>query len=332
VRNKDKFGFVDATGKEVIKLKYRSATDFENGTAIVAEKETKWLLATLMATAAIADATASQQRAGYDRSSLSYPDQLQYDKTMRSIQNQLVNDASAAGAQIKSGQIVGLIDKTGKKIIPTKYHSLINFKDNLWVTSYWKNKQGASGYPFRTIYGQPVTEIKNNLNKGERYIYDNTDEALVEYGLYNAGKGEVIKGKYTKFDVRSLESKGLIVVATSKLKFAWVNYYKHSHGVIDYSGKVVIPLKYDFFDAAIFAPHERILIGDILKRKYANMFTVDFYEVESAKFGVIDHSGKVIIPMIECEGIELIDNAFVATVETGEKRYFDLDGREIKNF
>ena len=335
VRNKDKFGFVDATGKEVVKPKYLSAADFENGVAIVAEKKTKWLLATLMATAAAAQSVSDEMYymtdmygRRYNRASLSIPDQLQYDINLRALQNKLSDGTSAAGEQIKTGQIVGLIDKTGKQIIPAKYHSLINFKDNLWITSYWNGDQGASGYPFKAIYGHSVTEVKNNLKeKGEKV--DNTDEALIKYGIYNAGKGEVIKGKYTKFDTRSLESKGLIVVATSKFKIAWVNYWKHSHGVIDHSGKVVIPLKYDFFDADIFAPHERILTGEILKRTWANIFSPDIYEVERANFGILDHSGKIIIPMIECEGIELIDNAFVATSKTGEKKYFDLDGREI---
>jgi len=106
----------------------------------------------------------------------------------------------------------------------------------------------------------------------------------------------VVKAQYTTFDLETLAHKGLIIVVLSDFQFGWIDagYWKHSYGVINYSGKAVIPLKYDMFDAKIFSPHEKILTGIIVKRKFKSVFLPDEYTIEKADYGVVDYSGKEI--------------------------------------
>jgi len=133
---------------------------------------------------------------------------------------------------------------------------------------------------------------------------------------------------YTDFDFHSLKHKKWIVATKSENKqfsplAKNVVELEQLKGVIDYSGKVIIPCQYHFLDAYKFVSCERILVGE-------KNITASWRQYEEkTKYGILDYSGKVIIPMIECESIELIDNTFVVTIATGEKKYFDLNGREI---
>ncbi len=342
VRNKSgkkhMYGYVNATGKEVVKPKYIAATDFEDGVAIVAEGMVNLnTIAEMQAAGAQMFGTANQmaqasvgisraaaamsniQVAGTGGASAKDQQQVQrVDQRNAQIQQQLNADfqnamaASAAGNKAAATILqnswavpeLGMIDKAGKELVRSKKsrHAIIEKLDVASSNWYLIAKSVSMGWG-----GVP----------------------LFWYIVYDADKKtDVIpqKSHYIQFDAEVFAEKEWFVVAVSKASLK--DKMKYRYGVIDYAGKVVIPTEHDIFDPAMFAPHERILVGDILKRENTgNIYLTP--TITEATYGVINHAGKVIIPKMECTGIELTDNLFVTTDANGSKRYFDLDGKEI---
>jgi len=315
MRKGKKFGFIDRTGKVVIKPKYIAAADFQNGITIASKESTNGLLIAFIALTAVQAGLSSfnYHMTNYNLGGSS----LELNKRVREfsqrqieIQRRFENDMKRSGTGLGKVKMLGLIDKNGKELLPFNY-SILNLErisdSKYLIVAYHK--------------------------KGEIDM----DEPVITYGLFDADKrGIAIKPEYAFFDMITFEEKKWVIAAKFQWKMGWTNaIVKYSKGIIDYSERVVIPLEHDIFDGSIFATHERILVGDILKHGYTKAFMGMALKgseriIKEATYGVIDHSGKVIIPKMKCEGIELIDNTFVATTKKGEKKYFDLNGREIK--
>ena len=204
---------------------------------------------------------------------------------------------------VKTKIEIGAIDKTGRLVIPLKYILVEKIGENLFLVAKWN-------FTDKTNTGKPI----------------------IKYGLYNTlTKKEQLKSQYTYFDMKTFLEKGWIVVSTSKFTMGWVNYYKNSFGIINYSGKVIIPVKYEIFDVGVFSQNERILVGEVTKRNISMFAGKTGDEIKEAKYGIIDYSGKIIIPLVICERIELLsNNTYVIIFENGSKKYYDLNGLEIK--
>ncbi len=330
VRNKSGkkhvYGYVNAAGKEVIKPKYIAATDFEDGVAIVSEgmvsldwkAEMRAAGAQMMGSAAqIATASLGITKAAHGMSNqteqaeinrLFTEGNLQYARQLNRLEQrntellqQIGSDNQPDPNTLSTPGFV-ILDKTGRELVSQKAKCVLFVK----VDAMPSNRYLMTAYAGRPDWG---------------------GVPLFFYGIYDADKKqETIPVQYTRFDMETFAEKDRIVVAAFKNVTT-----KHYYGVVDYSGKFIIPAEHEIFDAAVFAPHERILAGDILKRHMPLISKVeDIPTIERASYGVLDYSGKVIIPKIECQGIELADNMFVMTDTKGAKRYFDLDGKEIK--
>ncbi|MCL2072312.1 MAG: WG repeat-containing protein [Marinilabiliaceae bacterium] len=345
VMKKDKYGFINLAGKEVIKPKYIAAIDFENGVTVATkvmvnldiEAELRATAAALqgmadqlfaVSTAMMSMSALEQQRVyhGPTGGNLQAEQkkqrwEQQFQQKQREIENKYNSDMQraamqrAAGANIRNNlsTIVPehiLIDKSGKELLRSnrRFTSVVKLDSvpgnwYLLTRAYGIGKFGEWGGGLRNYYG----------------IYDlDQKKEIVRSNFY-----------YSRFDMATFEEKGWIVVATAKSSFK--DPLKHLFGIIDYSDNVVIPLEHEIFDVTVFYPHERILVGDVLKGKITFILGVTGgYTVIETTYGIIDYSGKVIIPKTIAEGIELIDNSFVMTLREGDKLYFDLDGREIR--
>ena len=303
VRKGKKYGFINKTGKAVISAKYVGASDFQNGVTIASDvnRTGMWLAIAVGGAQGVA-AAASYVEAQTAQTAMET--QLRYgggnvDEAYKWRQNQMIiqqnfnNDLQRANQNAQrilqssgGGKVfqLGMIDKSGKTLIPFKYASLT--LDTLSGNFY--------------------------LLSGQRVFWDGSQGAL-QYGIFDMDKKKVvIPADYNNIDITTFAEKEWILVSVIKGIF----FPTISFGIIDYSGKVIIPVEHRLlgkFDAA----HERIWVGDMDK---AFKFS----------YGVIDYSGKVIIPKTAATNIELIDNAFVMTINENEKRYFDLDGREIR--
>jgi len=335
VRKKDKYGYIDRAGKETIKPQFVSASDFENGVAIASKSNStmKWIEMTAMVgTIASAHATAAAQQYSMDMqamrmtgtgSGLSLENQRRYQQNQLAIQQRLQNE-NARAVQNYAGNnpgtvvMLGMIDKNGKELVPFRYGSisLEPVTGNWYLLSHWK----------LSISGTYDRDIRNR-ELMPPYSPITVFPPLMFHGLFDIEKKKaVIPAVYTTFDMETFKEKKWVVV--SSWNTGLLKGPRYPMGVIDYSGKVIIPLEHDTFDPHIFAPHKRILVGSILDIKPQH--NGKYWVTMAASYGVLDHSGKVIIPKMKCEGIELTDNAFVMTTKDGGKKYFDMDGREIR--
>jgi len=330
VRKGGKYGFIDKTGNVVIKPSYIAAADFIGEVAIVSKKNSTmfWLsMANSVAQQAAASTTyfsnqvSLQSDMALTSATGGQVDDYKVKQRQTAIQQQFQNDlrrAHAAAPKSGGGKVyqLGMIDKTGKELIPLKYGilSLEQISGSKYVITQWHMTATGDGWRYGLGTGPPV----------------------VGYGFYDVEKKPTnpplgLFVSYLKFDMATFAEKEWIVVAgveTNRI----LAPIRLPYGIIDYSGKVIIPLEHDIFDPIVFVLHEMILVGDVLKRKGGKMLTgYDTpNDILEATYGIIDYSGKVIIPKTECKGIGLIDNEFVMTLKDGAKRYFDLNGQEIR--
>ena len=333
-RKGDKYGYMDRTGKVVVSPKYIAARDFEHGVAIVTKKNTTGLWLAIASTVSLsASAAASYGAQSYmaGTSSLTgvnqISDEIARQKAQLAIQQQYDNEikrAKALGADMMSGggmvKQLGVIDKTGKELVPFKYGgiSIEPVTGSWYLLSHWKIDY--------TGYYEREWRKKSLLAP---YSPWEQLPPLMFYGIYNMENWKEVfpLEKYCTFDMETFKAKKWIVVSSFNTGIFKGPFYPT--GVIDDTGKVIIPLEHDTFDPHVFAPHERILVGNILDRKTLR-YKGEYYVITAASYGVLDHSGKVIIPKTESKGIELINNEFVMTAKDGGKRYFDLNGKEIR--
>ena len=284
-----KSGYVNSEGKVIIKPQYQFGYPFRNGFAIVDNTKNKKYLS-------------------------------KYDVYSNKIGSTVYTTTTVEFENYRDIKI-GVIDKTGKTVIPVKYKSIKYDETNpnyLHVSGLGlydlENRKVIIPFKYGTITKYP----KNNWY----LLKEQTRDEYPKLGIFDIDAEKYIispnKG-YTFLDTTTLEKKGWIIVRTSKTVMGkgLLNYWQHSFGIIDWSDKVIIPLKYSHLDTKIFSSCERILVKEGL-----------------VGYGVIDYSGKVIIPL-EYFQIELLSNrTFEATVFLMEqkkiyKKYFDLDGKEL---
>ena len=210
-------------------------------------------------------------------------------------------------AVIKVNNKYGYIDKTGKVVIEPKYDLASPFNEGYaWVT--------INNEPFLIdINGQPIKP--SNKNNNTKYIYLETfKDGLArvnvnrKYGFVDKNNELIIPAKY---DHAEQFFEGL---ASVKLN--------NKYGYIDKTGKLIIPLKYDFAGQfyngeasvrfadrlAIINKQDEIIHsenankprvsfdGESLQGFKSGLVKIGMYKEGSIKYGLIDKSGKQIIP------------------------------------
>ena len=113
VKKGSRYGFIDRTGKLVIKAIYSAATDFQNGIAFVMKNETEFT--SFGGISSFMGPSIHFQLGGITRNS--------------SDPGWLISD-------VITYKVQGLIDKTGKMIIPFKYRSIEKLTDNLFKVQH----------------------------------------------------------------------------------------------------------------------------------------------------------------------------------------------------
>lgn len=259
-----KWGFIDKAGKEVITVKYREARDFDQGVAIVAFKDSYFLI----------DQSDNRKSAEYG----------------------YISDFSDGMARVLSGMRYGYIDKTGKETIPSLYIAAENFKDGRAKVAsdemeFYVDKTGKQitiqpdqvnytlykdfySYGFKDANGQIVIPAKytmaRNFTEGLAAVQipviayagggsggtwgfiDKTGKEVIaatfeEAYSFSNGRARVkLNGAYgfisrtgstivsPIYEVASDFSDGLAQVR-----------FRNKNGYIDNTGKIIIPFKYD---------------------------------------------------------------------------------------
>ena len=117
VKKGSRFGFVDSTGKLVIKAIYSAASDFQNGVAFVMKNETEFISFGIF----------SGETFGFMGPSVNF--QLGGSVRHSSDPGWLISD-------VTTYKVRGLIDKTGKLIIPLKYRTIEKLTENLFKVQH----------------------------------------------------------------------------------------------------------------------------------------------------------------------------------------------------
>ena len=296
VKQGDKYGYVDETGKEVVSVKYNAAKAFSFGYALV-KLEDKFYLINKTGQEFSYKFLDKQEMELYRievNEKIGYFDMKTY-KLVTPIKYSYAGTFSEGFAPVRDGQ-VGFIDETGKEIIQCKYDRVGDFQEGLAEVAL--NKK--SGYIDKT--GKEVIPLKyryaNNFSEGLARVNLNG-----KWGYIDKVGNEVIP--LLKYDEVGGYREGLIYVKLNG-----------KYGYVDKTDKMIIPFKYD--DAYSFCEG---LAAVKLNGKWGFIDKTDKVII-SFKYDEVsyDNSQKVV------RGFE---NGF-ARVELGYERfYIDKNGNKL---
>lgn len=246
-------------------------------------------------------------------------------------------------AQVEYKGKYGLIDKTGKEVVPTKYDLIGEFSEGLAnVVLYGKNDLAKNGFIDKT--GKIVIPIKYDcespvlplaFSEGLCPVGKAVKNASsIQYGYIDKTGKIVIPIKYQ--DVREFVDG----IAPVELNNKW--------GVIDKKGKVIIPLQYDDIDTSysgglilvfkVKSKSSREKCGLIDKKgsvvipiKYD--YICDFSEGLAQvwlndKCGFIDQKGKIVIP-IKYDGAAKFSEGLAGVCMKGKCGFIDKKGKLV---
>lgn len=206
VINNDKYGFVDETGKEIITCIYDKAVDFYNGKTIVIQDNKEYIIDK-------SGNILSEIKTKYTIEEYNGKFILIRNKTgklgLLDLENKIVslpiydsigcfeNNYAVVGNE---NDEYGLIDKTGKEIIPLKYLELINFGEDGFIYAE-ENEFGEKKYGFMDKKLKKITKAKydyaSGYNDGYAVIIDNLTNG--KCGLIDKTGKEYYIGKVKDF-------------------------------------------------------------------------------------------------------------------------------------
>ena len=323
-----KWGFIDKTGTEIIRLKdyhmislgyvedAEASLGFREGLAIVGDRETgKW---------GFIDKTGAEV----------IPFIYDY-----------VRDFSEGLAAVMLGDWItgkyGFIDKTGREIVPPKYDGISDFSEGLaavavgeiWEGQRWGfvDNTGREIVPPKYDYAHPFSEgLAWVMLDGTYGLIDKTGKEIVPPNYYTAagyfseGLAEVWRGINNRgfIDKTGKEIVPLIYDDTGGFSEGLAAVMLDSKlGFIDKTGAEVIPLIYDYNHVGAFSEGLwRVGLGDwgtgikwgfidktgkeIVSPKYDSvevisegLALVTLGDWETRKYGFIDQTGKEIVPL-----------------------------------
>jgi len=260
------------------------------------------------------------------------------------------DDAFTNGlAKVKKNGLYGLVDKTGKLIVPCDYRSIGTFSEGI-VEAYkpdgkvgFINTKGKMVIPFQYNIFSILGGVKciNGMipiegGNGKKGYIDKAGKIIVplEYEIVrNFSDGLGMVKKIYNGKVSFVNTKGEIVIrekydnATPFMDgLAYVNIGAKEKtlydglsggkwGVIDKTGKVIVPIVYDMIDEI------KNGLTIVAMGKYPN-----------EKKGLINIDGKTILP-VEYYDIKILkDRIIVNKVFTGDYAIFTYSGKQICDF
>ncbi len=249
------------------------------------------------------------------------------DKDGHRINNEVYDNLEAfSNDRIKVAKIIddkwlyGMIDKEGKEIIPCKYKEMYKFTDDMAVVGIDTpngerygviDKTGKEVIPYTYNSIHTVSEdlaVASIIDETE-----SSEEAMYKFGYIDKTGKEVIPFIYSFAEGFS---EGLALV--SKID----DNNNETMAFIDKKGNKVIDLGDRYYTVGNFNSGRAYVAIEEMKGDTSNL-----------KFGYIDNTGKVVIPMIYSDAdIFAFDKALVCKGEDLDRvqyGYIDVDGNEI---
>jgi hypothetical protein len=309
-----KYGFIDRNGREVVPIKYESADFVMKNQLIRVMLNNKYGLI---------------DREGKKIIPIKY-DLVDYDIKSNLVLVQL-NDkygfVDLAGKEVVSpryanadsfkngfaivadefstGTRLGVIDSTGKTIIPLIYKSISEF--NHQRISQVKDSAGKLAYI--NTSGILITKFYDDLESVSYFPKEKNDFTFFsnksKTGLIDNSGKEVIPALYDEIEKVSLN------------KFHVVK--NGLHGIIDINNKEIIPIK--FSNPISFRSNQITTIANI--GGHSNGFA----NIIGGKWGIIDSTGKTILPF-DYEAIgENVSDGFIPAKFKGKWGYINSEGK-----
>ncbi|MBP3520569.1 MAG: WG repeat-containing protein [Oscillospiraceae bacterium] len=297
-----KWGFIDTTGKEVVPCVYKEVSDFSGGLALVVKSDSG---------CGIIDTTGREV----------VPCTLPYDAVGIFSEGIAVvgiyvdtGEKDMYGAHIMEGKY-GLIDITGKELVPCKYNSIGKFEDGIAVVTL-DDAWGLIDTTGKELLRVPGSAPRHGFSEG---LAEVQDEMTGLDGYINKWNETVIPFRYSYAGSFS-DGAAIIVVPSGKY---WSNgesidYY----GIIDKTGKEIVPTGKYY----------------IMELKFSEGF-IPVRDEKSKKWGFVDTMGREVIPCRYDNANEFSNGLAAVAIDDGEKDslgtplykwgFVDKTGKEI---
>lgn len=210
--------------------------------------------------------------------------------------------SSDGAALVEKGGLYGYIDADGRWIIPCAYEKATIYHDGVLVVGDGKGPFTAYDTTGKKLGTLPADV--NYSNTSESYI-QYQDSATKKFGYLNADGSVALKAAY---DQVYPVSYGLAGVAAGGKK-----------GFVDMSGKVIIPLKYDY----LFEGFDRngLAIVGMAGAEDSPMHT-------SGKRGMVDRQGREVAPLIY-NNLAPVSGGYYYFYRDGTQGWLTAEGVEL---
>ncbi|GKX30271.1 hypothetical protein SH1V18_27510 [Vallitalea longa] len=339
VSNNSKWGYIDTEGNLKIPFCYDITTPFRKGRALVVKDGKRIII---------------------DKNGVEYtPSDID---TCYQILSGFIYGLEDAYFGFDRDNKKGLMDKYGKKIIPSIYEDFQSFHDGL-VVAYDTDEDENTQYTVYDKHGNIIVpeglyDYINDYNEGltsvtkdnQYAVIDTEGNVVIPFGEYSSigtfyeGLASAKKNGKRGF----INSKGEIIVPFI-YDYMWLfndgfTYVKKNkkYGLIDKKGNEVIPCEYDSLDYLGGSYENIVLVGKGGQESYFidDPYLNDRINTSNKKFGFINTEGKNVTP-ITYDYAELFYNGFAKVAiggngGSGKTNYccgkfgfIDLSGKEV---
>ncbi len=337
VASKSKYGYIDNKGKEVIELKYEAAGRFSGGLApvktepgwiFIDKNENKVIDATIYSAVGIFSEGLAKvmqnDQWGFINTSgkLTIPNKYRatgdFTRGKAIVAISGASQENAASAPIEK---VGIIDKTGKELFLIPGQDMRNFSEGRAAI------QNDDKWGFIDSLGKIVIPCKF-VGCGDFVRGSAVARQSDKFGIINKIGNEVTPFKY---DYLNFITSKLLVVFNGDLQDDG-NPGTGKYGVVDYTGKFVLPQQYEGFNVweglILLAQNNKIGFADTTGKiiaPFQNDEMPEFREGVAAvkgngKWGYVNSEGKLIAPFIYDNAHNFVDG--VGRVYQGDKLGF----------
>lgn len=225
------------------------------------------------------------------------------DKTGKVVINPIYNDAGYfknGSAKVRVNDKIGVINKSGQEVVPINYDD-VNIEDGFFITKL-NDKYGCINA------------------KGEVILPAQYNQLYLDHGTINV----TINDKWNIVDengnIVKTENNYTDKVPNSNFSIVEKN---EKYGIVDSTGKVMVPFKYDGIDYLDFR-------GKYYANNQADTYkSVNRFSVRIGdKYGVIDEGGNIIIPC-QYDDTQVFNNGMIALEQNNENSLADHNGRII---
>ncbi|MBQ9184159.1 MAG: WG repeat-containing protein [Neisseriaceae bacterium] len=238
-------------------------------------------------------------------------------------------------AKIRNNQQYGMIDLTGKIIIPTQYQWLSDANEQGVMVFKQDNHFGLinkDNQIFREAKSEKIADFNHILIKKETVSINKTAEE-------NSPQDK--QSDNTKYDFEKIDGKYVIsenILANKTVIITENNQY----GLADATGKIILPVEYNYIsviseDRFKIQKNKQYGIADsqgniLLSIEYDEIF--DFEDglatvKKNEKNGVVDLDGRIIVPIIYDISIHPFKNGLAEVREDWKRGLVNLSGEIV---